>query len=105
MGFKICDCGKQTKLVEEGTKMIYLCPVCFSRYDIERENTLLYNNHKNTSGTYDNIIRNSAFDPTNIRQKYDCPKCPRKIAAFIQIGENAKPYVSCKCGSIVEIKM
>lgn len=83
------------------------CQTCGERSTAKDEDTLLMTlNHQEMGGASDRMdkysthLSVSAYDPTGMKVKRNCPKCKNKIMSLARIGENQIVYYTCTCGFI-----
>ena len=64
------------------------------------EDVRIFGNSSDDGGSkYSTFISNSSFDPTTIKVKRQCSKCPLDYMTQIQIGPNNDVIYTCKCGN------
>lgn len=99
-----CTCTTQLLFVDNGITAYYQCPVDGQIFEVEGASTLLYSETTvQTSNLFDTLIRSSAADPTNMKQHHECPRCLRKIMTFLMLGQQEKPFLTCRCGNVIAI--
>jgi DNA-directed RNA polymerase subunit M/transcription elongation factor TFIIS len=94
-----CKCAAKLIFVDNDGVARYQCPLDGETYPIEGANTKLYEINTGQAGNlFDALIRSSASDPTNLKLERECPRCLRKITTFLMLGQDEKPFFTCKCG-------
>lgn len=99
-----CTCTAQLVFTDNGFEGSWQCPVDGNRFEPTGASTLLYSETTvQASHLFDRLIRSSAHDPTNMKIAHECPKCLRKLMTFLMLGQQEKPFLTCKCGHVLAI--
>ena len=99
---KFCDnCEGILEYNTEGNNLVFECPKCRKKYDLEDRHTLLYtdyiNNLKHTASATEQLLKHAVYDRTNMKILEKCDKCDRIYKTLIRIGENEEIHKMCVC--------
>lgn len=85
-----------------GNNLEFSCPTCLEKYQANPTATLLMSDNvgEDSASKFRKFIKNSAFDPTNIKVKDECSKCKSKVATHIRVTDQEKVLHTCRCGNI-----
>ena len=76
---------------------MFKCMTCFSTYESNDDDTLLYEEvSKNNVMLFGKILNKAAHDPVNMQIKTTCPKCKYGFAKTVQIGDDMKLINICR---------
>lgn len=95
-----CDRHIQSKISPSGDNIIFEC-VCTHIMPTRPDSYLLWESGSAASDVVElnsKFIANSAFDPTNVKEKKECPKCHLNFMTRLQLGEDAITIYTCTCG-------
>ena len=77
----------------------YKCNKCNQLYDINENDTLVYEESKGTNlNIYKIILDNAAYDPVNPKVMNKCKKCNYEMAKQVRLGDDMRLINIClKC--------
>lgn len=93
-----CDnCDNKLVISTDNDTLKFKCTNCFTLYNSENDDTLLYEKIKNNTITvYENILNNAKYDNLNIKEFASCPKCKNHISKTIRIGDEMRIINICE---------
>lgn len=97
---KFCeDCGgRLERIIIDGANMQWLCVICHKPYDMEKEDSLIYevSYESFTEGITDREIKNAAHDTAAMTVYKKCDKCGEDTMIAVRSKKDEQLHYTCR---------